>query len=178
MPRFLKGSIIISFITNLIFVLVNAYKTSLLKRFADGISLCWKQSITHSILHNYLYKQPWYRYSLTYRIVFKLANLADKLMGGIFKMIRAMLHGSGIKDSFVRAFNMTLTDKCYFIGGLLISIPVGALVAGIALNSVTIYTLIMCWAMFFVGVMVVVVAIYGRDSILIKLVRGLLTALK
>lgn len=178
MPEFLRVSIIISLILNLISAFSTAYKTSILKKFADCICILWKESFTHSILHKYVYKEPWYRYSFTYKLVFKIANLADKLLGGIFRIVKAMLFGSELKGGFVKAYNMSLTDKCYCIGGLLISIPVGAILASIVFNSFNMFTFIISWAMFFVGVMAVIVAIYGKDSILIKLIRSFISIIK
>ncbi|MGN1318352.1 MAG: hypothetical protein ACI4VF_04995 [Lachnospirales bacterium] len=178
MPDILRGSILISFILKVISVFGKAYKLSFLKKIADKINICIKESVIFKILRKYVYKEPFYRYSLTYRLVFRIANLFDKLFGGIFRIFKSMLFGSEISDGFSKIYNMSLTDKCYFAGGLLISIPVGAAIAGILLNNFNEFTFIICWAMFFVGVMVVIIAIYGKNSVLVKLFRSFINIIK
>ncbi len=178
MPDILKGSFIVSFILKVIYVLKNAYDKSILKKFVQKAGICFKNSITRKILASYVNKNPWYRYSFTYKIVFVLANAADKIFGGIFAVVKAMLKGSFISDSFKKAFNMSLTDKCYSGGVLLISLPVGVLSASIVFESFTMFTFVICWAMFFVGIMVVITGLYGKDSIIVRLIRGFIAIIK
>lgn len=171
MPEFLKGSIIISLILNIVSAFDRAYKDSLLKRALAKTDLCFKNSLFYKILSAYVNKRPWYRYSLTYRLVFVVANLFDKLFAGIFNIVKAAFKGSVAADSYKKAYYMPFDDKCYTIGVLLISLPVGIILASIVFKSFALLTLVMSWGMFITGVMVVIVGVYGRDSLVIKGVR-------
>lgn len=178
MPEFIKGSKLVSIILKFVVMFANAYDNSNTKNTLASISNCFKASVTHKILSMYANKKPWYRYSFVYRLVHILADVADKLLGGIYKLFKYLFKGSITIEDGKKVMLMSSRDKCYCVGVLLISLPVGALLASIVFKSATMLTFVMCWTMFFAGILIVLVAEYGKDSIIIKLIRHFIAIIK
>lgn len=178
MPEILKGSIIISLVMKICKALTLAYNNSVLKRFFAKVDICFKHSFTRKVLSAYANKKPWFRYSLTYKLIMLIVKVIDIIFGFIYKLIKKCLFGSFTAFCCKNAASMSLTDKCYSIGVLLISVPVGAMIAALVFGTGNMLTMVLSWIVFAGGVMVVIVGIYGKDSIIVRFIRGLWTALR
>lgn len=177
MPNFLKGSIIITIIIKIANTFINAYNNSNLKTFFAAIGRSFKFSGTRKVLSAYANKKPWYRYSFTHKVIVFLANIVDKILAFILSIFKRLIFGSSSAEAIKNSRKMSIKEKCFAIGTLLISIPVGAMIAGILSGSVTTVAIIMCWAVFGLGLIVVVVGAYGKDSLIIRLIKWIISAL-
>lgn len=178
MMEILNGSKLVSFVLKLVSVFVCAYDNSKLKRFLSGLNDCFNKSITRKILASYAHKKPWFRYSLTYKLIMFIVKIADVIFGFIYKICKKCIFGSRLELVIKKGKSMALTDKCYIAGVLLVSIPIGAMLSSIIMNNCDVIIIVISWAVFVVGIMVVLVGIYGRDSIIVKLIKGLIEAVK
>ncbi len=178
MPEMLKGGFIVSLGLKFISVFVNAYNNSLLKKFVDKVYFCFKQSVVRKVMSSYANKQPWFRYSLIYKFIMFLAKIADIIFGFIHKVIKKCLFGSRVAEGYKNIVAMSKIDKCYSAGVLLTSLPIGVMLGSIVFKNCTALTFVICWGMFFLGVMIVLVGIYGRDSFIVKLIRNFIAAIK
>lgn len=178
MPEFLAGSLVISLCMKILNAFVAAYKNSILNSFLSGFGICFKQSRFRRVLSAYVYKNPWFRYSLVFRIIMFFVKVFDKIFGFIYCIIKKCIFGSKVVNGCRNTAKMSLTDKCYCAGVLLISMPIGAMLAAIVFNSVSVMTMVLSWTIFVVGVMTVLVGVYGKDSIVVKLIRGFIAAIR
>ena len=99
MPEFLSGSLLVNIVVGFAKVMLNAYNESRLKRFVDSCMLCWQSSLTHDILRRYLYKNPYFEYSVTYKVIMLFAGLFDKLFGAVGGFFTALTSGSVFADT-------------------------------------------------------------------------------
>lgn len=178
MPGFLKGSALIAFVVKIALLFLDAYKNSFLKRLVDGVVVCFKESGTAHILHSYVMKKPWFRYSAIYALVMLLAKIVDKFFAFLNRVFKAMIKGSVVAEDTGKAVRLSLTDKCFCAGILLISIPVGVMIGCIVFKNYTIIKLVLCWLMFFFGIFVVLLGVYGKDSLIIKALKNFIDAVK
>lgn len=178
MPDFLRGSLFISLCVKIVDIFVTAYKDSVLKSFLSRVCSCFKHSCFRRVLSAYANKGPWFRHSLAYKIIMLIAKLFDKIFGFVYLAGKKCIFGCRAVDIYKNALKMPLTDKCYCVGVLLISMPIGAMAAAIVFGEAASVTMLICWAIFAVGVMTVLVGVYGRDSVVVKIIRGFIAAVK
>ncbi len=178
MPEFLTGSLVVSFCVKICNIFLNSYNNSVLKRFLKGVSNCFKQSCFYSVLSSYANKKPWFRYSLVFGIIMFFAKIFDKIFGFIYSIIKKCIFGSRVVNGCINSGKMSLTDKCYCVGVLLISMPIGVMAAAIVFKSVDVMTMVLSWLIFAIGFMTVLVGVYGKDSIVVKLIRGFIAAIR
>ncbi len=178
MPKFLEGSIVISLCIKIVNILINSYNHSVLKRFIGAVGICFKNSLCYKILSAYAHKKPWFRYSMTFKIIMFFARIFDRIFGFIYSVIKKCLFGSKTAYGCKSCAKMPIMDKCYGVGVLLVSMPIGAMAASLVFGTVTAMTMVLCWAIFIIGVMTVLVGVYGRDSIVVKFVKGFIAAIK
>ena len=174
----LKGSKLVSYVLMLVSVFVCAYDSSKLKSFLSWLNKCFNKSITRRILASYAHKKPWFRYSLTYKLIMFIVKIADLIFGFIYKVGKKCVFGSRLALALKNGKAMALTDKCYIAGVLLVSIPIGAMLSSIIMNNCDVITIVISWVVFVVGIMVVLVGVYGRDSVIVKLIKGFIGAVK
>ncbi len=174
--RYVNNSVFCRFIINIVKFVLNAYKSSGLKRCADAVGRCWQNSIVHRILHGYIYKKPWFRYSLVYRLVCFIAHIVDIICGFLHRLIAPAIKGSMLYALVNKIKALGTGNIAYLFGILLMSIPIGSIVSMIITDSVTLTNMILCWGIFALGMFVVLCGIYcaafGR-SLVVRLVKWL-----
>ena len=174
MPNFLKGSILVSALGSF----VNAYNNSRVKGCINTLILWWRASVFRAILSAYSHKKPWYRYSLTHRFILFLASIIDKIFDTLYKIFNRLSKGSILLLDDKKIRELSLSDKCCLVGALFLSIPVGAILGGIVRGSCTQLDIVISWVIFIMGIVIVILGTYGKNSLFIKLIKGIINALR
>lgn len=173
---YVTGSVFCRSIINIVKKITNAYKGSMLKRCADAVGRCYRGSALHGMLHRYVFKKPWFRYSLVYRFVCFLAHIVDIICGYIHNILAPAIKSSMIYALVLKIKGLGTGNMAYLFGILLMSIPIGSIISMIITDSVTLTYMILCWGIFGLGMFVVLCGIYCsafNKSLLARLVKRL-----
>lgn len=154
----LKESIIVITALNIIKAVEISYINSALKRNIAKTCLVFKDSKTYDILSKYAGKNPYYRFSFTYKIVMSIAAIFDKLFGRIHNEVKRWFSGSKAAENIVNAVKLTTDLKLYGFGILFMSIPIGSILSLIILGGISFVNLAMCWGIFIFGLLLVILA--------------------
>lgn len=130
----LKGSLLCRAIGFVASVFSNAYKNSRLKRFTLSVSNCFNESFTHTVLSHYVNKKPYFRYSLTYRLVIAIMHIVDIIFAFINNVFTKLFSGSSFCNDVISYKKSSLTQKLELIGVLVVSVSMGSFVS-MALNG-------------------------------------------
>lgn len=160
----IKGSLIVTVITNIVKAFEKGYDNSALKKNVSKIASAFKNSRTHKVLSCYINKNPYYRNSVVYKIIMAIAGLFDKLFGKINVLGTKLLSGSIVAKKVKDAYNSGVNQKLFGFGVLFMSIPLGSLFALICLGQATDKNMAVCWGIFAVGVILVITAVC-KDSL-------------
>lgn len=174
--NYVSDSLFGRIIINIVNKVMRAYDSSVLKKCVLALSRCYNASLFHSICHRYIYKRPWFQYSLVYRFLCFLAHIADMIFGFINRLIVPAVKGSGIYNFVQRIKSLGAGNITYLAGILLMSIPVGSIISMIFTDSVTVGNMALCWAIFGIGMAVVLCGMYLTaflSSLAVRLVRWL-----
>lgn len=172
-----KESLVFSTLLKCVDIIIKAYKYSKLKKNINAFVSCFKSSRTFYILSLYANKKPYYRNSLTYRIIMAIAGLFNRLFGAIHNIAENCLRGSEAGKITVEAIKSPTNTKLYGFGLLFMSIPIGSIISLIVLGSVSTVNMIICWVVFFIGFLLVVIASCKNalsNSVVIKAAKGLI----
>ena len=124
MMEIIRSSVIVSAVLRICEGLSRAWQESLVKRFAAGIGSCWRSSNTGVLLKKYIEKEPFYRSSVTYRVIMKVFGFFDRILGrihgaaarlGVLKKSGAFLKNCWKESLLCRAFtreNCLSTSLC------------------------------------------------------------------
>lgn len=153
-----KGSLIITAIINTVKAFLTAYDNSRLKKIVNAFGICFKDSRTYSVLSHYANKKPFYRYSLVYRIIMAIAGFFDRLFGFINRLFTALLNSSFVSAEINSAIKADVSKKLYGFGLLFMSIPIGSIIAMIFAKDVSAVNMIICWAVFAFGFVLILIA--------------------
>lgn len=170
-----KGSLIITITINIVKAFMTSYKNSRLKKGVTAVGVCFKSSKTFGVLSRYANKKPYYRNSLIYRLIMAIAGLFDRLFGFINKIGAALLGGSSVSKEVYSAIKADANTKLCGFGLLFMSIPVGTLVALIISGNVSAVNMIICWVVFIIGLLFVLIASCEsaiKSSFIIKVFAG------
>ena len=173
---YITNSVFCRFVLYIVRSALNAYDNSVLKRCVGAVGICWQNSAVHSIIHRYIYKKPYFRYSLVYRIIQGLAHIVDRLCGFLHRLIAPAIKGSMLYALVNKVKGLGAGNITYLAGILLMSIPIGSIVAMIITDSVTLTNMVLCWVIFAVGMFVVLCGIYMTaflSSIAVRAVKWL-----
>lgn len=170
----ITNSVFCRFIINIVKFVLNAYDNSVLKKCADAAGSCWQNSYVHSILHRYIYKKPYFQYSLVYRFVCFLAHIADIICGFLHRLIVPAIKGSMLYALVNKIKGLGAGNVTYLAGILLMSIPIGSIISMIITDSVTLTNMVLCWVIFAAGMFVVLCGMYLRtflSSLFVRIVK-------
>ncbi len=155
-----ESSVFCRLIINTVKFVLNAYESSILKKCADKVGVCWRSSIACGILHRYIYKRPYFQYSLVYRFVCFLARIADIICGALHNIFAPMIRGSMLYTAVRKIKSLGAGNVTYLAGILLMSIPIGSIISMIITDSVTLANMVLCWIIFASGMFVVLCGMY------------------
>ena len=100
MMEIIKGSLTVTLLMRVAEALGRGWEYSRLRKLALALALCFRESCTGRLLTRYINKEPYFRHSMTYRIVMAVFGLFDRLFGwihdfcaGHFGFIRAAWRG-------------------------------------------------------------------------------------
>lgn len=120
MAEILENSVVFVFIVNFIKKTLFYYENSIFGIFIEKIKQFYKISRTKKILRNYARKDPYFRYSIVYKIIDKISGGLSVICGFLNKSANYISSGSEVKKNIVSAKNS---------GGNLILIYTGFFIA-------------------------------------------------
>lgn len=168
-----KESLIIKLIINVFKAFMAAYDNSRLKKIVDSINICFKGSRTYSVLSHYINKRPYYRNSMVYKLIMAISGVFDKIFGIINKVVSGLLNGSAFSKKVYSVIKADVNKKLCGFGLLFMSIPIGSIIALILLGNVSFMNMVICWGIFVIGFLLVVIASCEsaiKNSVLVKAV--------
>lgn len=177
----LKGSIIVKAVLWIICGFQNAFEYSLLKKFVSAVYRSWRGSFLHHICSKYVNKKPFYQSSLIYRFVMAIGRILDKPFGAIYKVFKPTIYNSRVCNFAKNAVGKDCKSRAYGAGLLLMSIPIGSLIALIIKGDCTPVTIGMCVAVFIFGVALSFGVVFNeviQGSLIVRLLKWIISSLE
>lgn len=125
MPCFIKSSLIYKLISSLFQRAKAYYSSSHFKKLVAKIVNCFKESKTSAIIIGYIKKNPYFLNSYFYKLIKGLANLVDKLLGGINKLFAPLFGGSLVVKDLKAIDSFPIFEKLRLLAVLIASIEFG-----------------------------------------------------
>lgn len=176
MPNFLKGSVLIAFLTSVFNAFNISYKNSKLCRAVNKIGYVWTQSSTQKTISHYINKKPYFINSITYRVIRAVVRGVDKLMGAINRTFTTWLNNSGVCYELKEVGELDSKIKTGMLALFILSVCVGFLTGKIALGENSTQMLVSVWCVFLFGVVLLGVSKYReiiKNSLICRVFKWL-----
>jgi len=151
-------------------VIINCYNNSKLKLNTQKLSFIIKQSFTAKLLRNYIYKNPFFLNSTTYKITLSLVKIIDKIADFIHISFSNIIS----KSNICTEINKSVNKKYEFLSIFFIMMAIGFLTGKVILSEANLFNIVIAWVVFFIGCILMSfnkIIIIFKNSICYKFIK-------